>query len=381
MTRTMRAIASEMEAIALIVVVSSVIQCKNPLSETVQSTFSCYYTSVIDFASRHSLFRGDTMKKAMGWLLLILLLWKSGAAREAAGQAVILAATVVFPSLFPFAVLTRRCTGLHGAYMGLIGGYPLGIAGVCTMVEQGRVSESAGKRLLRFCNLTGPGFYFGMVGGMLGYPMPLCLAQFGIHALSGLLLFPMPLPKPFQREVTSESLAQSIAHCAKTVAGLCGYVVFYSTLLNVILQMRGVTFLMEKLPIPLWVTRSLVSGLVDLPSGVNALSQGESGLVQFVLCAMLTAFGGICVGQQAKSLWQAQGIELPEYYGCKLLHALLAGALAIPVGGLLLHTPVSLLWYFLPVVFVFLKIGMDFFLGKGYNVGKMGKGSRRHAVS
>ena len=89
-----------------------------------------------------------------------------------------------------------------------------------------------------------------------------------------------------------------------------------------------------RLVLPDWAL-VIVSGLLELSGGASALAEAAMPQgAQFFLASFFLAFGGLSVHAQTKAVLSSAGLEgLPVFFP-KLLHALLAGILSIPVYAL-----------------------------------------------
>ncbi len=328
-------------------------------------------------------------------ILLLVLMLRANTARVAAAQAVKQAATVVFPSLFPFCVVSRRLTrsgalciqrgnrwsqkwfgvpaaGMGAFAMGLCGGYPIGVHTACELYRSGQLNPDETQRLFRFCNNTGPAFFFGMVGAVLFQSILPCAILYGIHILSALLtgvLLAAPAEELPKRSVTlppvqSETLPESLRQSFVSVVQLCGFVVFFAVLLRLGLALPPICWLMEKAMIPQALFTAIISSFIDLPSGIAAMAQIGNPTVRFFLCSAGIAWGGLCVHMQAAGLWQETGLTAPGYYGSKLLQTLISLALSFPAARLLFGAAVPVWPVVLPLLSIVLKKAMVLFSSK-----------------
>lgn len=356
---------------------------------------------------------GDRMRKRgevpVILALLVLLMLRADAARQAAAGAVQQALAVVFPSLFPFFVLSRRLTsrGLRlpaganrlclrllgvpatGAFvMGLCGGYPLGVYTACERYRSGSLTKEQTRRLLLFCNNTGPAIFFGMIGARL-FPEPgLCAWLFGIHALSAVLtalVFSGTAPGVqsacCNAAAGAEGLMESVGRAAAACARLCACVVFVSVLLRLALDLPPVQWLLARLPVERSVSEALICIFADLPSGLRALESVGDPTIRLVLCAGAVGWGGMCVHLQAADLWQGAGIAPRGYFAAKAFQTGCACALAaVPARPAPGAAPP--LWPAVMVIaFACAKKALDILPTMRYNVENEGKRRRRHAVS
>ncbi len=379
----------------------------------------------MNFAWMHTMKGGDDMRKvrAAPWrqallptLFLLLLMLRADAARQAAIGGIKQGAMVVFPALFPFFVLSRRLTqsgilrlsrgerlcrrcfgvgtaGMGAVLLGFCGGYPLGVDAVCGLYEKGSLGRTAAQRLLLFCNNTGPGFFFGMVGAAL-FPNPgVCALLFVIHIASALLTGailaqpaqaepePRTLPPAGQTEAFPASLEWSFFGALR----LCGFVVFFSVALSLLLELPPLVWLLDTLsggrPLTRKVLTALLSAALDLPSGIAAMALIDVPQLRFLLCAGGIAWGGACVHMQAAGLWQRVGLIPRGYYGAKLLQTGLSLALAMPAARLLFDCGLPLWPGLLPFLALGVKRVVAFLPRVGYNEKKISDRRPCHAVS
>ena len=139
------------------------------------------------------------------WPVLLAALLAMTALRQPLAQALRAGldqcAQVVFPSLFPFFILTnlllatdfpQKLASAWGGAMrrffhappegaaalaiSLLGGYPMGAKTAAQLAQQGALTQLDAGRLLAFCNNTGPAIFFGLIGGTLGLPAGLLAA-------------------------------------------------------------------------------------------------------------------------------------------------------------------------------------------------------------
>lgn len=287
------------------------------------------------------------------------------AASAAAASSLSLCAKVLVPSLFPFFVcanlfgslgLTKRLekpfsrvmepvfgvpgSGAAALVLGLTGGYPSGAQAASSLYAGGSIDETSAQRLLFFCNNCGPAFVFGVVGGQVFGSALAGLLLYLVHIVSALALGAIlgrhraqkSGPKPRAEEKTpsvsfSEAFTKSVLQAGKTIFAVCLFAVVFgvlSAMANGILA----RFL------PDWAG-AVLTGVLELSSGAAAL--GEASLSQgakFVLSSVLLAFGGLSVHAQTKAVLEQAGLRGLHVFLPKLLHALVSGALSVPVYAL-----------------------------------------------
>lgn len=278
-------------------------------------------------------------------------------------------AQVVFPSLFPFFVLSnlivrsgalspqrgsKLCrklfgipvAGLSACLMGFLGGYPLGVSTAAALHQSGTITKKETQRLLRFCNNTGPAFIFGMVGTALFPDKRICATLYATHILSALLtgrllwILEGQSPSPIVLEAqpaaaTSPDFPSAVRDAFFSALQICGFVIFFAVVLLVLLSIPMLQSLLQLCGrlaglSPDAVT-AVISGAIDLPSGMWALTGTMSQPVRLLLCGCVLSWGGLCVHMQAASVLRTHGLTVPGYYTGKLLHTALSALILLPV--------------------------------------------------
>ena len=278
---------------------------------------------------------------ALGMLLLIL---DSPTALNSAREGMELCVTTVIPSLFPFFVLSSLLTGsLGGSFSpgwgrllglpqgceglfltGILGGYPIGTAGIGEAVRQGRLNQEDGARLLAFCNNPGPAFIFGMAACMfdMSWAGWVLWAVQVIGALAVALLLPgRPGATIKNAKAPGVSLPAALKGAVSAMAVVCGWVVLFRVVIGFLDR-----WILWILPTEI---RVVFCGLLELTNGCCMLNAIQSQGLRFIICSGLLSFGGLCVGMQTASV--SQGVSLRWYLPGKLLHCLISTGLAAAV--------------------------------------------------
>ena len=313
-------------------------------------------------------------------ILLCWVIFNSQTAVQAAAQAVERCAGVVFPSLFPFFVLSnllvrsgvlrlRRgskitralfgvpAAGLSACLMGFCGGYPLGVSAACNLYTGGQLSRPQAERLLLFCNNTGPAFLFGMIGAASFPDVRICAALYAVHVLSallcGLLLQRLHGARPETTPAPAASggscdLPGAIRDAFYAALQICGFVVFFAVLLQAALHAGPVRQLLDGIArrtgCSTAALQAAFSALLDLPSGVWASAQLQPLSLRFLLCACGVNWGGLCVYLQAMAIWRAAGLQAAGYLRAKLLQTALSALLSLPACALLFGELLPVPW-------------------------------------
>lgn len=297
-------------------------------------------------------------------LCYVWLIVDARAASAASVSALGLCAKVIVPSLFPFfvcsnlfcalglerpmeRVLSRVVEPLFGVpgsgaaalFVGLTGGYPSGAQSVGALYGGGSIDRQTAKRLLLFCNNCGPAFLFGVVGPSVFGSSLAGLLLYLVHVASSLLLGIFVRKSGHMQERTaqdaenvpsvsfSSALTASVKKSGQTALEVCMFVVVFGVVTAMVqTALRPV--------LPDWAL-VIVSGLLELSGGASALAEAAMPQgVKFALASFFLAFGGLSVHAQTKAVLSSAGLEgLPVFFP-KLLHALLASILSIPVYAL-----------------------------------------------
>ena len=306
------------------------------------------------------------------WGAFALVLWPEQS-MGAMGDGLALCANVILPSLFPFFVLSSlvvelgltrylgrllepvmaplfRVNGSCAAALalGAVGGYPVGARTAIQLYQSGQCSRTEAERLLAFCNNSGPAFILGAVGaGVFGSGVAgllLYLAHLLASLLVGVLFrFYKPDQGPltrraggpqFQAVPFPRAFTRSVTGSLQSLLNICAFVLFFTVFLRILTYAGvlpalagGLSALLSPLGLsPLWAQR-LLTGLVELSSGVTSLTDGPlSGRLS--MAAFMLGWAGMCVHCQVLAFLGDSGLSLRTYVGGKALHALLSSLLA-----------------------------------------------------
>lgn len=305
---------------------------------------------------------------------------------DAGRQGLQLCFNVIIPSLFPFFVLSslvvelgmarylgRAVEGLmwplfrvSGAgacalVLGFVGGYPIGARTAINLYEKGLCSKTEAKRMLAFCNNSGPAFILGVVGtGVFGSSiigLLLYLAHIAASLCVGILfrfygsadtrstVIPSSAPQ-FQTTRLSTAFTASVKNSFVSVLNICAFVVFFAVVIR-LLFLCGVmdlaTGLLSALLAPLGLdptgAQRLLTGLLEISSGVTSLS-GEGALAGRVsMAAFMLGWAGLSVHCQVLSFLGDSGLSPGTYLAGKAIHGALS---ALFTAGLTRLIPLTL---------------------------------------
>ncbi|MDR0890104.1 MAG: sporulation protein [Oscillospiraceae bacterium] len=278
-----------------------------------------------------------------------------------------LCGSAVIPALLPFFVISRlfvtlriggrsgkRADFLMRSFFGVsgscapallisfVGGYPVGVSTLVSLYQSGRVSKQDAQRALVFCNNSGPAFFVGIVGGTVFGNVKIGLILYLIHCLTALLagaltaqqaapLLRVHRSEDAQRAPFAQVFLRAISDSCAALLQICTLVVFFSSMLY-LLRNTGILQLLctpLRTVLPQSAAQSLLSGSMELSTGILSISALLSRELAFVLCAFMLGWGGLCVHFQAMSLWQPAGLHPQGYFLQKLLHGLLSALFAL----------------------------------------------------
>ena len=282
---------------------------------------------------------------------MFALLLFPDAASHAVRSGLLLCGTTVIPALFPFLVLSKILIGIlprrtanwmnrvmengfgvSGACfaafaISFLGSYPIGASAVIGLYVSGTISRQDAERALRFCNNSGPGFFIGIVGGVIFRSTTAGILLYLCHIFSAILcgLF-CAEPKNHtqirrigQKEIPfSELILSGIGDTCGVLLQLCGMIVAFS-LISTYLRLLNLPALPE-------IVEALLLGTLELTTGILHLSGSASS---FAAAAFIMSWGGLCVHMQAKNLWVKAGLRVKGYYSAKLMQGFLSALFAL----------------------------------------------------
>lgn len=308
-------------------------------------------------------------------------------AMEGARNGLTLCGNVIIPSLFPFLILSALVVELGMAArlgralgpvmwplfrvngscacavaLGFIGGYPVGARTAINLYQKGLCSRTEAQRLLAFCNNSGPAFILGVVGAGIFADSRVGLLLYLIHALASLcvgLLFRFYGREP--RGVSavppssigavrfSSALTGSVSSALQSTLGICSFVVFFSVVISLLDSFGILSALAEGLALlfsPLGMTeewaRRLLTGVLEISSGVWSLSGAGSLHGKLSMAAFMLGWAGLSVHCQVLSFLTESGLSMGTYLIGKALHAVFsAGLTALALKLFPLSQPVS----------------------------------------
>lgn len=302
---------------------------------------------------------------AMICFIFALFFRNSEIAIEYIKKGLLLCASTIIPSLFPFMVLSdiavsaglgdllakylrtpmRRLFGISGEgacalLLGFLCGFPVGAKSAISLYEGGRITRSECERLIPLCSVPSIAFCVNVVGvsvfqssraGWLFWLSSLLSSVItGIlgNALASKKAPPSnapPLPsKPPSRSRPSD-LVRAVEGSTRAVLIVCGYVIFFSALMGTL----SAPLDFFSVPYPL---KTLICGALELTTGASLCKDIPSLTVRTALCALFIGWSGLSVHFQIFSICEGKGIDFKKYLFVKLFH----GLICIPTALLLI---------------------------------------------
>ncbi len=290
--------------------------------------------------------------------LFILMLIMPKAVFNGAAEGLLLWYQVVFPTLFPFMLITgllmatgglnlisrifsglfRRIfrvsdNGTFAVLAGFLCGYPMGAKVTADLMRSGRISFQEGCYLLSFCNNTSPVFILNFIVWKtfgredMAFPTlvililsPMTLSfLFRKFYLKGQNFFPCPdIGKKSYSRLDFSTLDTCMMNSFESIVKVGGYIILFSVLITLLDELPG------NHPLIL-----AVSPLLEVTNGIIMLN---TSIDNFFLCypavLALTSFGGLCSVAQTQCMLQGTGIKILPYIAEKLAAAGAASLMA-----------------------------------------------------
>ena len=305
-------------------------------------------------------------------LFLIFLVLFSQTNLFAAQKGLTLWAKNVVPALFPFFIATELLNytnvphflgkltnkfmrplfnvpgeASYAFIMGIISGYPVGAKIVNKFIEDGTCTKSEAERMLAFTNNSGPLFIIGTVGISLFGDKTVGVILFVTHILScltvGLILgfiskHILSKEKLYRTETASKYyqvsdlgtiLSNSITNAISTILLIGGFIVLFSIIISIFNNLKiidSISNILYYMHIPPVYGKSIVTGLLELTNGINAVSliHTKNMSTQIIITAFLLGFAGISIFLQIFSIAAKNNLSMKPYLIGKILQGLLA---------------------------------------------------------
>lgn len=266
---------------------------------------------------------------------------------------------IIFPTLFPFLVvtslllssgglnlITRLFGGLfrrifrvtqNGAFAVLAGflcGYPMGAKVTADLLRAEKISDREARYLLSFCNNTSPVFIINFIVwktfGDERLMLPTLLILIGSPVLMSFIFrriylkgrHPFPEPSAALKEKKTRFDFSVLDSCMmnsfEAIVKVGGYIILFSVLLSLLAELSGQNSILIAAAPALEVT----NGILLLSSSVS-----DPGL-RYAAVLGLTSFGGLCSAAQTQCMLEGTGLSVIPYIIQKLTTAAAASLLS-----------------------------------------------------
>ncbi len=296
------------------------------------------------------------MPAFFGAFLLALLLRNAEIAMDCMTDGLRLCALTVIPALFPSMVasellagsslcsllgrcLDRPCRALFGiggeggcaVLMGLLCGFPVGTRFALNLYDRGIIDEGELSFLLCFCNNPSSAFLIGAVGvslfGDRAFGLRLYLFSLITALLTGLLggivrkkrkERPTPssrirLPSAAPRGIAL--FTSSVGTSAVAMLRICGFVVFFTTLVGTLSHLSAALSLSD-------TATALLFSVFEMTAGVSHGAACAPKVGRY-LCAFAVGWSGLSVHFQMMSLCEDRPLHFFPYFTAKAAQAVM----------------------------------------------------------
>lgn len=287
----------------------------------------------------------NTIKFILSVSLIVVIVFYAEQVTEGAYSSLEICSVSVIPALFPFFVISgflvnsgfaniigsffspvseklfkTSGAGAFSFVIGILCGYPTGAKTIADMYKSGNLSKQESERLLAFCNNSGPLFVIGSVGiTMLGNKNA-GIVLYIIHVLSAFLtgvvlsLFCKKTKISTSSKIAviklGRAITKSVEDAVKSCLLVCGYVVFFGSVINVA---------------KMFLKNPFIVSLAEITTGAKMITSAElTEETIFLLLSCSMAFGGLCVLLQVKSVISDTDLSVRTYILGKSFQAVCA---------------------------------------------------------
>lgn len=308
------------------------------------------------------------MKNILKWgfslvFIVLLIVFPEVSASSSVG-ALDLCVKVLFPSLFPFFVLSDifiksgggnffgyifnpvmkplfriNGNGATAFILGIISGYPIGAKTAVNLYKEKAVSKSEAESLICFCNNSGPLFIIGALGTGMLFSKETGLFLYAVHILSAFtvgILLRFTVPKSaisstaIKKTVYKNNIfISAVENSMMSVIKIFAYVIFFAVIMD-ICESTNAFFYLQKclsfLAISPKVSDPLLRSVLEMTSGLKKLSVSKNTLsVKLILSSFVLGWSGISILFQTKSVIDDAGLNFSKYVFFKFVHGIIAG--------------------------------------------------------
>ena len=214
----------------------------------------------------------------------------------------------------PFGKVFKLITGIERngfvpVIMSIIGGYPVGAKTIAQMYRNSKLTKESAEKLSAVCCLAGPGFLVTFVGVSLMNSKEAGLILLSSQLISIFLLLIASrflFTKNSTEEVRDnrickpvgfdELMVNSVNSSVKSSAGMCGFVILFSAVCEILASFPFMTGNLG----------AIVMSLLEITTGLTS----KNSALSLEIISALAGFGGICVHMQI--FRELKGIEFSK---------------------------------------------------------------------
>lgn len=263
----------------------------------------------------------------------------------------------VFPTMFPFVILTNIIIDYDGVYIyaktfgimlckilrlpkkssivliiSILCGYPLGAKYCCDLYEKKEIDFNTAERLLNVATNCSPLFIVGTIGSsMLNSKLYGYLLLISGYVSCFVMSILLPSKNISEKVVYNnhhdmkiinlgQSLKGSVENSIYSCSLVAGFIVVFSVLLGQIKNTLLFTTINQNN-----VFGSILLGMIEMTNGcsiVNILKVDT--LIKLMLFSFFTSFGGLCVMSQVYAFTYKYKFSMLKYLGRKLLQGIIS---------------------------------------------------------
>lgn len=255
----------------------------------------------------------------------------------------------IVPALLPFficanflqniGVISLLKTGVFPFVMSGLSGYPMGAKIIGDLRRKDEISEIEAKRLMSFCNTSGPAFMVGAVGaGMLKSPEIggiIAVAHYAGALINGMVysrIYPksnsnLHICKTQEQREIHDAFTEAIFMSLKALGVILSYIVIFMFITD-LLNLSGVLLVFERAEL-----RALIKGLMEMTVGCGAVAElsGCSEMVKCIMCSFIISWGGLSVIGQMTSMLVGTRFPISFIIISKLSHGIFSAVVAFAI--------------------------------------------------
>lgn len=281
----------------------------------------------------------------------------------------------VFPTMFPFVILTNIIIDYDGVYIyaktfgkilckvmrlpnkssivlviSILCGYPLGAKYSCDLYENKDIDFNSAERLLNIATNCSPLFIVGTIGiSMLNSKLYGYLLLVSSYLSCFIMSILLPCSKKvadetpyynkyeFKNSNLGETLKRSVENSIYSCSLVAGFVVMFSVILGQINNTLVFNTINQNK-----ILGSLILGMVEMTNGCSVVNLSKfNTLSKLMLFSFFTSFGGLCVMSQVYAFTYKFKFNMLKYLGRKLLQGLISAVSTLVLYMFLNHYSIA----------------------------------------